>query len=170
VIGAHWYAIIKQVKRLTKNDITLPIFSFSFSSSSSSSSPHLSSPCSGHLERVFFKLPAKCVSGQPFDLKPFDEMYAIDQCEEFDKKNRDFVENVPFSDSQPALPFFHNSCVYFPVVTDELTRAMFGRWYLLWTKSSSMTKYVRPASLGPLRAGTLSDRLIFCGLALSISF
>ena len=98
--------MIKQMKlaaSLTNNEITLMTSSSSSSSSSSSLSSPPPPPCSGHLERVFYKLPAKCVAGQPFDVKPFDEMYAIEQYEEFDKKNRDFVENVHFSNSQPAV-------------------------------------------------------------------
>jgi hypothetical protein len=46
------------------------------------------------LERVYFQLPEECVNGAVFDRRPFDEMFAMEQREEFDKKNKDYVQNM----------------------------------------------------------------------------
>lgn len=46
------------------------------------------------LERVYFQLPEECVGGAVFDRRPFDELFVMEQREEFDKKNRDFIQNM----------------------------------------------------------------------------
>ena len=46
------------------------------------------------LERVYYQLPVECVAGGSFDGKPFEEMYVMDQREEFDKKSRDYIDNM----------------------------------------------------------------------------
>ena len=46
------------------------------------------------LERVYFQLPEECVGGAVFERRSFDELFVMEQREEFDKKNRDFVQNM----------------------------------------------------------------------------
>jgi len=46
------------------------------------------------LERCYFQLPEKCIVGGPFDRRSFEEMFAVEQREEFDKKNSDYVQNM----------------------------------------------------------------------------